>query len=665
MKIIKLYVLPVFCIAVIGSLLYANSIGNVFVLDDFLTIKENESIRLLSNIPYFLKSYFRRSIFYISLTINYYFCKLNPAGYHLVNIAIHILNSIILYLFLLILCRKRIFLSSLFYYAFIPSIIFLIHPIQANTINHIATRSITLCTLFYLLSLIFYVSGRESSKKNVKFTYYLLTFTSFLLCVGSKSIGFTVPIVIFIINKFFYSGENLSYFKWKKADILLFVLCGLFMAMIIYYGDVWQADYHSMINNLLTQTEVVARYVILMLFPVGIVPEYNIPIKDGIDFNFIFWLIVIMIIIYHALKNFRKKILFSFSVVFYFITIAPSSSIIPRTVTMLMYRTYLPIIGFCIFCGYLMRMLMQKCSKKIVQFCLASLYFLILVVICGITIYQNNLYNSNINLWKRVNEKFPDNPVSYFNIGTFLLKSNQIDEAIYNLEKSIELEKLYAKAHFHLGLAYQMKGMTEDAIKEYKTALSIKPYSMLMDVNFGIYLNLGNAYFEKKDFTNAANYYNKYIIEYRARPDVLNNLYHAYKAGGDYSNALSIINRAIMMDGENILYLLNRADLLVEMGEWERAENAYKEILLMKPKDPRGLFKLGLLYQQTDRYDQALETYELLLNISKIHVGALNNSGVIFYNKGDIEKAIELWNKILEIEPNHKGARENLNRLKK
>ena len=663
MKNIKLYVFPISFIILIGALLYANTLDNVFVLDDFITIKENEAIRSLSNITYFLKNYLHRSIFYISLSLNYYLCKLDPTGYHFVNVIIHIRNAILLYLFLLSICKYRLFLSHIFYCAFIPSLLFLIHPIQANTINHITTRSIMLCTLFYLLSLLLYIYGRECKKVILKYILYWSSFISFLLCIGSKSVGITLPIMILMVNKYFYSKENTSRFKWNKVDIFLFGICILFIISLFLFGDVWQADYHGMIHNVLTQAEVIIRYIALMFIPIHIVPEYDIPIKKSIELPILFSIVFIIVLLYFSIKNYHKRNLLSFSIFWFFITIAPSSSIIPRAITMLLYRTYLPIIGFCIFCGVSMRNIIRYIHQKGVYFIIYSMYFVIVLLACGLTMYQNNLYNSNIILWKAVKEKFPNNAVPYFNIGTFLMRENRIDEAIDNFKKALERNNLFAKAHFHLGIAYQLKGMIDLAIMEYEEALRIRPYSDLMDVNYGIYINLGNAYFEKKDFINAIRWYSQYMSEYKETPHVLNNLYHVYKQMGDYSKALYSINRAIELDKRSFVYQLNKADLFFEMNELYKAENAYKEILIQDSHNIGALFKLGVLYHQTNQPEQALEMYHKILSINKLHMGALNNSGVILYQKGEVEQARVLWEKILAIEPHHKGALENLQRI--
>ena len=176
-------------IALTGAIIYSNSLRGPFLFDDTRTIVENEKIRVLSNFLGLDSILQNRPFADLTFALNYRFGKLDPFGYHVINLLIHILNGVIVYLLSrailaqlsettsfhpsisdprpqkkkrlisdpegLLNTKQQIPLIALF-----TALIFVAHPIQTQAVTYISQRYASLAALFYLLSVLFYLKGR-------------------------------------------------------------------------------------------------------------------------------------------------------------------------------------------------------------------------------------------------------------------------------------------------------------------------------------------------------------------------------------------------------------------------------------------------------------------------------------------------------------------------
>ena len=184
MKRSNLFSKPIFhnlLIITICSIAYSNTLESPFVFDDKLVIVENPIIRDLGYMVnpseakvhkghFEYESFRQRYIGYLTFALNYWIHKLDVTGYHLVNLAIHIVNGLIVY-WLVILTFKTPFLNSSVLrersteIALFASLLFACHPLQTQAVTYIWQRVTSLSTTFYCLALVFYILWRLTSKK--------------------------------------------------------------------------------------------------------------------------------------------------------------------------------------------------------------------------------------------------------------------------------------------------------------------------------------------------------------------------------------------------------------------------------------------------------------------------------------------------------------------
>ncbi len=191
--------------------IYSNSIRSPFLFDDLFSIKDNVLIRLneltfQGLMDAGLKSICaNRPVANISFALNYYWGGYDVAGYHVVNIAIHMISALLLFLLLkmtLVLCRSRAAGLVLpehiepWLAASAAALVWAVHPTHIQSVTYLVQRMVSMAAMFYLLSMVLYVKGRTMAG-GWKWTLYGGSAVSGLLAVGTKEITVTLPFLYF------------------------------------------------------------------------------------------------------------------------------------------------------------------------------------------------------------------------------------------------------------------------------------------------------------------------------------------------------------------------------------------------------------------------------------------------------------------------------------
>src|SRR5208337_1024109 len=257
------------CLVFLIIIIYANTLNAPFQWDETNFIVKNPIIK---DLHYFTNlsdakgfelysSFITRYIGNLTFALNYRVHGLSVTGYHIVNIAIHIANSILVYFLVLLTFRTPFFLiktdsgqagmmgspesqklspylfchsglsgiDSQSLIAFFSAAIFAVHPLQTEAVTYVFQRLASLVTFFYLLSLVAYIKARlalttESTeesfdlKKPKKFfwsaqgsslcsLWLVLSFLSAVLAMKTKEIAFTLPIVITLYEFCFFTDS--------------------------------------------------------------------------------------------------------------------------------------------------------------------------------------------------------------------------------------------------------------------------------------------------------------------------------------------------------------------------------------------------------------------------------------------------------------------------
>jgi protein O-mannosyl-transferase len=553
-KVFSKPTLHILVICLVTFLAYSNTFTVPFQFDDMPNIVENPLIRsprmIIDSLTFCNQEspHYRQDILcnfikvryigYVTFAINNFLHGLNVAGYHFINLSIHIVNSMLVYSLVILLFRTPLLrdVSSDTYkqfIAFTSALLFAIHPVQTQAVTYIVQRFTILASMFYLSSLVSYIKWRNLSiEKNPSsgnlssYLFYIGALLFSILAMKTKEISFTLPLVIVILEVVFFKG--------KAGKRILPLIPLILTAAIIPYsllnvnnasGSFLQevADKTRLLTNvsrmdyLFTEFRVIVTYIRIIIFPFGQNFDYDYPIYRSffdphVYRSFLFLLLIAVTgiyLLYHSKKNekYHQTLapLVSFGIFWFFITLSVESSFIPIVDVIFEHRVYLPSVGAFIALTSSVDMIVHKLEERWQQ---ASKYAIIVLVVLALslvfpTYMRNNVWRDRTTLWEDVVAKSPKKLRGYIHLASSYLEKNNIDRAIELYKKALSIDPGYAEAYYSLGCAYASRGDLAFAQDAWKKTLAINPS------NSYALSQLGNVAFLSDKLLQADDYYTR------------------------------------------------------------------------------------------------------------------------------------------------------------
>ena len=320
--------------------------------------------------------------------------------------------------------------------------------------------------------------------------------------------------------------------------ILVFYIFIRFFVMASVDNPLITYPMRNLYTNILTMVRVLARYVQWMLFPVNI--HSTFPDDPGLisysllNAEVMISALLVISIVFFAFKSRRKFPLVTFGVFWFFACLIPVSNIIyPLSNYIAPRYLYLPIVGFCL----ILALLISKVSKNIA---IAILIFYAIFTITGNFYYKNNLI-----FLMNMADKYPGNSLAHSTLAASYAENGSWDEAIKEYKIAVSLDKSYAKDHNELGKCYFNKGMNAEAIEEFKTALALDP------AFYRAWNNLASAAGRQGRYMDAIKYYNKAIELNEKYPDAYIGLGITYAKMNNFDEAGKMWQKALLIDPAN------------------------------------------------------------------------------------------------------------------
>jgi|GEM_PF-2059647 len=554
---ILFYALPL----LLSLIVYINSLNAPFQYDDYDTIMQNRDIRVLSDIKSITSHSIFRPILFFTFAINYKISELNPISYHFINLILHLINTLVV---LILVRRISLYLTDenrADTIAFLSSILFAVHPIGTEAITYISSRSSLLATTFYLLSLLSYTQFIHTENKNRKILYYILTVLSFLLGVGTKEIILTLPIMILVMDIFClrlsFGGMLKRLFTTHIAFVLIIII-GVITRIYFFltYEKVGGVLPRSIYENLLTQSEVIIKYIRLLLLPYGQNLIHNYPtIRTILNIYTLLCILTIISLIWYAIKKRDKIPVISFGILWFFITLLPSSSFIPFQEVITEKHLYLPMIGFFIAMAGISSLIYQKFQDN--QKLLRKVFAIIVVILSMLTIHRNYIWGDSIRFWEDILKKTPDSWATHYAYADVLRKQAEID-----LDMSYKNYKLGDEGRAQELMNRYLQNLNK-AIEHYIESTLYRPAYIDALLNTGICYGM---------------------------------LYQITKSDRELLESERFFKIVTELEPTNTKALNNLANLYILQGKTNLAVDLYKEVLSKEPDNLNALTNLSQIY---------------------------------------------------------------------
>lgn len=549
-------------------IVYQPSLKVPFLLDDYGKITRNPDIKSLSNIPsrliYPYTSQFEfhrndpsRPLTYLTLTLNYHFGQLDPHGYHLVNMALHI--AVVLLIFTLALHLLPLVGINGVLPPFLSALLFAVHPINVNAVTYVmGGRPSGLAGVFYLLAVIFFIQAQRSHGWRISASAVCFGFA-----LASNQLAFTLPAIIFLTDFCFFREKNIRSVlqNWKQHIIywgVLLLYLGLRFAYFGRVGDVEaSAQYYGRFEYFLTETVVFWKYIGLILWPSALSFEHLFgPLKTIFDPRVLgalafggFLIVIFMKIIRSPWQSGR---LILFGSLWFLIILSPTSSFLPTTATIAENRVYLPVIGFCL-------VLIFIAHKIVGRWMIGRWQSIVLIMIFGfysvalgrVTYERNVLYQIPANIWADVIQKYPDHQRAHKNLGIEYLNKGQFDLGIKSLNKALDLNPKDFDARNNVAAALYNLGQYQEALKVYQEIIKQAPN------HAAAHSNIGMVYEQLKNKEGTIDSYKRALEINPNLIEPLNNLGAIYLELGRFKEAAAMFEAALRIDPNNKIILQN------------------------------------------------------------------------------------------------------------
>jgi len=615
MPFLKTQQVKLLFLALIGVLIYSNTFKAPFLFDDVPSIVQNPYIRLTNinaeeilGVASRLKAYSNRPIGHISFALNYYLHKYDTMGYHLVNILIHIITGVLLYLLIETTLKLPTSIPSLHHsntppletgsstlpchcvtpstIALSAAIMWLVHPVQTQSVTYVVQRMTAMAAMFYLLCLFCYVKGRLATRGTKSLPWFAAAALAAILAIGSKEIAATLPFFVLLYEWYFFQDLSPGYLKlalpYMAAAIILFGLL-----VFVYLGSNplnavlsgYAGQPFSLTQRVLTEFRVVIYYISLLVYPhpsrLNLDHDFSLSQSLTDPVTTLFSMAAIIILTVMAIHTAKKQRLISFCILWFLGNLAIESSIIPIEI-IYEHRCYLPSMFFFLPILYL-AFQHTKCGSTAIAVAGA------IIVLSSVWTYQRNaVWKDPVTLWTDSVRKSAGKPRPYNNLGLALAREGRFEEAVYNYEQALHLDPEYAKAHNNLGFALAEQESLKEAIGHYRQALEIKP-------DFPeAHNNLGNALVAQKKVQKAVDHYFEALRLYPGYAKAHNNLGNALAIQGRFENAIYHYSKALQIDSGYAGAHNNWGNALAVQGRYKEAIEHYSKALEIIPGHARA-----------------------------------------------------------------------------
>ena len=579
----------VFCV-------YAPALHGEFMLDDVSKVQNNPDIRdwdqLWSNLIHrypvtrTLEEKFQadmhndpsRPVVSLTYALNYHWGKDHTFGYHLVNLLLHCVNIL---LFWLLTCYiwLHIFKKRSVFFPCVVATLFAIHPVNSAVVSYIYSRSDLLATLFFLSALLLFYTFAGNTRR---IGLYVLTILCFLLSLLSKQSTATFPLVALVFDYMILSDFSLAGLRKRQYFHLglWLVLFGYLLARVLYFGqvgDLEAAETWPAYNYAITQPFSIMKYLQLILVPIGLCLDHGLDAARSLFEPRIIWSCLGIIGIIAGVRYaYRRRTPPDKMVVFYaiwfFLAIAPTSTILPTTAVLVENRIYLAGVAWAGLFGLGYLVLWQAAQHTALwRNALIGLFIVHLGILSGITYVHNDAFRTREKMWLSADQLYPRRSRTQQGLGdVYLYDKQDYEKATEHYEELVEIDQ-----HLH------------------------RPVPM------NIFHNLGSMYVWKGDSAKAAKDYPTAQADYQKGVD-------------DYQHELALYpdSLAAHKDLAFTFCVLNR---------YPDAEREYRECLRLDPQCERAYYVIGACCQNTGRIAEALEDYRHALALDPNDAGVQKN----------------------------------------
>jgi tetratricopeptide (TPR) repeat protein len=611
-------------IALAAIVVYRGTLTAPLIYDDRLWITWNPSIQHLASIAAVLSPppgsvVFGRPVLSLSLALNYAVSGDKAWSYHLANLGIHVLAALVLFGIVsrTLALRPGPFSSALDRTAasFAVALLWVLHPLQTESVTYVIQRAESLMGLFYLLVLYCFIRGARSGEPRA---WNMLSIVACLLGMATKEVMVTAPLIVLAYDRTFVAGSFREALRLRKGLYLGLAFTWAvprFLALGLHGRGVGYGLGYSWIGYGLTECWVVPHYLLLALWPHPLVFDYGTDIVGTLR-DVLPSACVLAVLLGVTVIAFVRRSALGFAGVWFFLILAPTSSIVPVAFQpMAEHRVYLSLAAVV---AVLVAGAWAAFGRR------SLLLFLAAAAALGTaTLMRNRDYRTEATIWADTVRWRPQNPRAHLALGSALATEWRNQEAAAQFGETLRIDPGDFQARRNLGMAFYHMGRPEDALAQYRAIAPPTPDSAALHYDIGLALDL----------------------EGRTK-----------EAIGEYT-------RAVQLDPVDAEARNNLGSALFRSGRDVEAVIQYGRALALSPGSARIHFNLALALTRMGGVEKAMAQYREAIRLEQGYAEAHNNLGNLLEQTGDTAAAVAQYEDAVRERPDYAAALANLARL--
>ena len=623
-------------IVLTALLAYAGSLSGPFILDDLVSIVDNQQVREWWDLDTVLFPRRElptagRPLVNFSFAINYALGGLDPRGYHVANLALHLLCGLLVFA----IVRRTLQLPSLkeqFVFrlkpeatglnlGFAAALLWTLHPLNTEAVNYVTQRTELMMAFFYLLTLYASIRAVATSSR----TWPSIAVVSCFAGMACKESMVTAPLVVMLYDAVFVFASPRKALSERWRFYAALCMSWILLAALVWPGPrVRSAGFSTGLSPwtyLLNQTVMISRYLELALWPRALVVNYGWPVPLTLRDVWPYALFVAGLLTLTAGALARRP-KWGFLGAWFFMTLAPSSSIIPiATEVGAERRMYLPLVAIVVLAVVSVSFVKRLGTPAgaVTLAVVAALFSMGIVA-------RNREYASPVLLARVTVERYPTSSAHHM-LGVALLVAGDRDAAMRELRQAIPGAP---RAHYTLGVELLKEGRASEAIDQLQAFVREEP-------------NLVDA-------ISARQLLGRTLAQQQRWPEAIAQ-----------ERQVLTMNPS---EGQRLDTHALLAEALFGAEKFQEAIAHCLEYLRVRPHDGRVLTRLGISLIATGRLEEAIAAFRRAADAAPTDADAQLNLATALADHMDYQEALAYAQRALALRPGNAQAEHIVGRLR-
>ena len=559
-------------IVLAGVLVYSGGLSGPFVYDDRGTVTDNRTIEDLWSLDVLAAPHETpvagRPVANLSFALNYALGGRDVTGYHVVNIALHVLCGLALFG---VARRSQPSVEA----AFAVAILWTVHPLNSEAVNYLTQRTESLMALCYLSTLYCAIRAHETQRRG---RWEAAAIAACALGMGSKESMVTAPLAVMLYDRLFVFDSVRSALRTRGR-----LYAGLASTWLLLAALVWSAPRNlsagytahdaDVWTYLLNQCVMIARYLWLSIWPRDLVVYYGWPRPMSLA-DVVPQAAVVLSLLALTVVAVRRCPRLGYLGVMFFLTLAPTSSILPiATEVGAERRMYLALIPLAALAVIAYRHIVTSSRFRAVALVVVS------VLLATGTVLRTGEYQSSLRLAETTFERWPT-PAAHSMLGTELAAAGRLSEAERHLR---EAAPVHPPARYYLGTVLAAQGQSREAIENFTQFIASQPPE-LDQVHLARAL-LATALTREGRLDEAAAQYREMVGRRPTDADALRLLAQTLFRQRKVDEAIPIFRRALEVRPDDVPVLNGLGLSLASSGRLDEAITIFRRVLELDPQN--------------------------------------------------------------------------------